>query len=275
MFHALGVDDFRVGSVLRAVRIRRGLRQSDVATSAGVSQPLVSQLERGDLGATSIQTLRQVAAAAGVSLPFAPRWRGVDLTKLLDERHARTVRDVVARLQRLGWIAVPEHTFNEWGEGGSIDVLAWHPDARALLVVEIKTVVADLQDLLAAFDRKRRLAPGCARRLGWNQLLVGALIVMPAETQARNAVARFSPVFDAAYPSRGLPVQRWLRRPERDIRGIWFLNISPGDAKHRRGGSMRVRPKRKGSARADPRSGQAVRTQAAAPKSAAGAARLT
>jgi hypothetical protein len=232
-----------------------------VARAARVSQPLVSQLERGDLGATSVQTLRRVAAAVGVSLPFTPRWRGVDLTKLLDERHAWTVRDVVARLQTLGWVAVPEHTFNVRGEGGSIDVLAWLPDARALLVVEVKTVLADLQDLLSTFDRKRRLAPGLARGLGWNPLVIGALIVMPAETHARSAVARFGPVFDAAYPSRGLPVQRWLRRPERDIRGLWFLNITPGDPKHRSGGSMRVRPKRQGLARAIPRSGRAAPTQ--------------
>ena len=255
------MDDVRVGSVLRAVRIRRGLRQADVARAAGVSQPLVSQLERGDIGATSIQTLRRVAAAAGVSLPFTPRWRGVDLPKLLDERHAGAAREVVARLHRLGWVVSPEHTFNEWGENGSIDVLAWLPDARALLVIEIKTVLVDLQDLLATFDRKWRLAPGLARGLGWSPLLIGALIVMPAETRARNAVARFDPVFDASYPSRGLPVQRWLRRPERDIRGIWFLNISPGDPKHRRGGSLRVRPKRKGSEGTIPRSGQSGRTQ--------------
>jgi transcriptional regulator with XRE-family HTH domain len=258
------MDDVRVGSVLRAVRIRRGLRQSDVARAAGVSQPLISQLERGDLGATSVKTLRRAATALGVSLPFAPRWRGADLPKLLDERHAGAVRHVVARLRQLGWVAVPEYTFNEWGENGSIDVLAWLPDARALLVVEVKTIVADLQDLLATLDRKRRLAPGLARGLGWNPLLFGALIVMPAETQARNAVARFAPVFDAAYPSRGTLVQRWLHSPERDIRGIWFLSISAGDPKHRSGGSMRVRPKRKAPAGAIPRSGRAVATQGVA-----------
>jgi len=36
------VDDVQVGSVIRAVRIRRGLRQSDVADVAGVSQAIVS-----------------------------------------------------------------------------------------------------------------------------------------------------------------------------------------------------------------------------------------
>ena len=183
------------------------------------------------------------------------------------------VREVVARLRTIGWVAVPEYTFNVQGEKGSIDVVAWLPDARALLIVEIKTVLADLQDLLSSFDRKRRLAPGLARVLGWNPLLIGAVIVMPAETQARNAVARFGPVFDAAYPARGLPVQRWLRCPERDIRGLWFLDISRGNPKHRPGGSMRVRPKRKGAAKEIPRSGPAARTQVMSPGPGPGAAR--
>lgn len=138
------------------------------------------------------------------------------------------------------------------GEHGSIDVLAWSPTAQAVLVVEVKTLVADLQDLLATLDRKRRLAPSLARELGWKPMLIGTILVMPEETQARNAVETYRPIFDATYPSRARQIYRWLRRPERDLRGIWFLlNFTPGGAKRRPGGSMRVRPSRrpqKGSA---------------------------
>jgi transcriptional regulator with XRE-family HTH domain len=238
------MDDVRVGSVLRAVRIRRGLRQRDVADSAGVSQALVSSIERGELDRTSLHLLRRVAGAAGVSLSLAPRWRGADLAKLLDQRHAWVVRSVVARLGELGWSALPEQTFSVHGEHGSIDVFAWSEVSRAVLVIEVKTVLVDLQDLLSTMDRKRRLAPALARELGWRPLLVGSLLVMPDETQARNAVERYAPIFQAACPSRGAQVRLWLKRPERDMRGIWFLNINPGGATGRPGGSMRVRPKR-------------------------------
>jgi DNA-binding XRE family transcriptional regulator len=249
---------------MRAVRIRRGLRQADVAVLAGVSQAIVSQIEKGDLERTSLRLLRRVAAAVGVSLPFAPRWRGAELAKLLDEKHAAMVREVVTRLSALGWVTLPEHTFSVRGERGSIDVLAWLPAPRALLVVEVKTLVADLQDLLSTLDRKRRLSPSIAVELGWRPLLIGTVLVMPGETQARNAVELYRPVFDAAYPARARQVHRWLRCPERDLRGIWYLlNFNPGGAKRRQGGSLRVRP------RSDRRSAGGLRSSVGPPEQCA------
>ena len=237
------MDDAQVGSVIRAVRIRRGLRQSDVADVAGVSQAIVSAVENGDLERTSLHLVRRVAGALGVSLPLAPRWRGAELPKLLDERHALMVREVVRRLTAIGWQALPEHTFNQRGEQGSIDVLAWHPPTRALLSVEVKTKLADLQDLLSKMDRKRRLAPTLGWELGWSPLVVGSVL------------GRFDPIFAAALPAPTTEVHRWLRQPDRDLRGIWFLlNFAPGDAKRRPGGSMRVRPRRPAISKATPRS---------------------
>jgi len=224
------------------VRIRRGLRQADVAAAAGVSQTVVSTVENGDLERVSLRSIRTVAAALGISLPFAPRWRGSDLAKLLDEKHAAIVDDVVRRIAALGWVVQPEHTFNVRGERGSIDVLAWQPACRAVLVIEIKTVVVDLQDLLASLDRKRRLAGPISRELGWSPVRVGTLLVMPEEAQARHAVDRFRSVFDVAYPDRGRRVQHWLRGPDRDMRGVLFLlNFGHNGTKRRPGGSRRVR----------------------------------
>jgi transcriptional regulator with XRE-family HTH domain len=235
-----------VGSVFRAVRIRRGLRQADVAAAAGVGQTAVSTIENGDLERVSLRSIRTVAAALGISLPFAPRWRGSDLARLLDEKHAAIVDDVVRRMVALGWVVQPEHTFNVRGERGSIDVLAWQPACRAVLVIEVKTVVVDLQDLLATLDRKRRLAGPIARELGWSPIRVGTLLVMPEETQARHAVDRFRSVFDVAYPDRGRRVQRWLRSPDGDMRGVLFLlNFGHNGTKRRPGGSRRVRPMRR------------------------------
>lgn len=249
------MEDARIGSVIRAVRIRRGLTQDQVAVAAGASRAIVSQIERGGLERTCLRLIRRVAAVLGVSLAVEARWRGAETSKLLDERHALMVRAVVARLTALDWQAFPEHTFNVWGEHGSIDVLAWHSRCRAVLSVEVKTKLPDLQDLLAKMDRKRRLAPALARDLGWKPLLVGSVLVLPDETWARNAVARFGPVFVAALPVRTVDVKHWLKRPAGDLRGVWFLlNDTPGSTKGRPGGSIRVRPRHSGRDAAAPRS---------------------
>jgi transcriptional regulator with XRE-family HTH domain len=251
-----GMEDVQVGLVIRAVRIRRGLRQEDVARAAGVSVAFVSRVERGDLGPASARLLRRVAEAVGVSLTFAPRWRGVELPKLLDEKHASMVRGVIARLTALGWEVRPEHTFSVRGEHGSLDAFAWNADSRAVLVVEVKSLVPDLQAMLSTLDRKRRLATWLAGEIGWKPLFVGAVLVLPDETHARSAVARFRPILDAALPARTVEVRHWLRRPEGDLRGIWFLlNSTPGGTKRRCGGQTRVSPRRRRMPEPIPRSG--------------------
>ncbi len=249
------MDDAQFGSAVRAVRIRRGLSQSEVAEAARVSRSVVSLIERGGLEGTSLRLVRQVTVALGVSLSLEPRWRGAEMAKLLDERHAALVRAVVARLIAEGWQALPERTFSVWGERGSIDVLAWQPASRALLCVEAKTRLPDLQDLLSAMDRKRRLAPAAARPEGWKPLVVGSVLAVPEETWARNALKRFDAVFAAAQPAGTLDVRRWLAHPDREIRGVWFVpNDAPGSATRRPGGSMRIRPRRAVAAGPNPRS---------------------
>lgn len=216
-----------------------------MAEAAGVSRAAVSLIERGALEGTSLHLIRRVSGALGVSVTVEPHWRGAELAKLLDENHAVMVRAVVARLTAAGWQAVPEPTFNVWGEKGSIDVLAWHPDHGALLTIEVKTRLADMQDLLSTIDRKPRLAPTLARDFNWKPRLFGTVLVFPDETWARNAVARFEPLFAATLPKRTIEVRRWPKRPAGDIRGIWFLlNDTAGGANRRRRGSLRVRPRK-------------------------------
>lgn len=253
------MNDAQVGSVFRAVRIRRGMTQSKVAEAAGVSRAVVSLIERGGFEGTSLRLIRRVSGVLGVSVAVEPRWRGAELAGLLDERHAAMVRAVVVRLTATGWQALPEHTFNVWGERGSIDVLAWHPIHRALLNVEVKTRLVDLQDVLAKIDRKRRLGPTMARELGWRPLSFGSALVLPDETWARNAVARFGAVFAAALPTRTDGVRRWMKCPDGEMRGIWFLlNDATGSAKRLRGGTMRVRLRRPAAQPSTPRSNPPV-----------------
>ncbi len=252
------MDDVRVGAVMRAVRLRRRLRQADVAAAAGVSRAMVSMIESGHLEQMSLRSIRHVGAALGVSVPFSPRWRGGEIARLLDARHAALVRAIVQRLTAASWEVRPELTFAIFGENGALDAMGWHAATRALLVVEAKPVILDLQDTLSTLDRKRRLAPRLARELGWQPLLVGTVLAMPGESQARHTVEEFGPVVRAAYPAGSLEVRKWIRAPRGDIRGLWFLSdVNPGNAGQRSGGALRVRATRHDLDRPSSRSGDA------------------
>jgi transcriptional regulator with XRE-family HTH domain len=181
----VGVEDIKVGEVVRTFRRRRGLRQRDVAAAAGVSQWSVSAVERGQLEQLTLRAIRRVCSALEIGTPLAPRWRGVELPRLLDARHAALIEEVVARLSSVGWETVIEYTFQHFGERGSVDVLAWRPDAHALLVVEVKTDLDDMREMLSAIDRKARLVPRLiAAERNWVASAWGAILVMPEAAQA-------------------------------------------------------------------------------------------
>lgn len=224
------MDDIKFGSVVRAVRRRRRLRQVDVAVRAGVGQWAVSCVERGDVGRLSLGTIRRICAALEIALPLVPRWRGGELPRLIDRRHAAMVEAISARLLADGWEIVPEFTFNHYGEMGAVDVLAWHPATEILVIVEVKTQFDDLQNMLSAIDRKVRLVPALlTARRGRRSLATGAILVLRDGSTERDFVASHSATFAAAFPARTVEVRHWLARPEvaQPLRGIWFLR--PGD----------------------------------------------
>ena len=157
------MNDVALGRALRAIRIHLGLRQADVATKAGVAQQLVSRIERGDSGRMARHTVSRVLQAVGADVVTIVRWRGGQLDRLLDEGHAALVGATADLLRRHGWQVLTEVTYAEWGERGSVDILAWHAATGRLLVIEIKTEIASAEELLRRHDEKVRLAPKLAR----------------------------------------------------------------------------------------------------------------
>jgi transcriptional regulator with XRE-family HTH domain len=220
-------DDVSVGRQLRAVRLSRGLRQEDVAARIGFSRSAVSRLEGGRFDGVPVATLRAISRALSMPPILTLGWRGPEVDRLLDETHSAMVEAVAAELSALGWRVLPEHSFSEFGERGAVDILAWHGQFMALLVIETKARIWNLQETLAVLDRKRRLARVLASRdFGWQPVCVGTFLVMPERRANRALVERRAATFASALPARQLEVRAWLQRPDRDLRGIWFLHNS-------------------------------------------------
>lgn len=225
------MDDRRVGRIVREVRIRKAWRQRDLAEAAGVSQGLISRIELGRFDRLSLATVRKVGDVLDIKISLDAWWQSGDVDRLLDRGHAALVDHVVASLRADGWVARVEVTFNHFGERGSADVVAWHPGERVILIVEVKTIIGDIQATASTFERKVRILPDrLIEEAGWRAGTVARLLVI-AETHANRAVVRdHAAIFDAIWPARTTETRRWLRHPSpsidggrRGFGGIWFL----------------------------------------------------
>jgi hypothetical protein len=165
-----------------------------------------------------------VAAALGGTVSCRLFWHGEGLDRLLDAAHASLLERTLSSLQAGGWQTASEMTFNIRGERGSIDILAFHEATGSLLVIEIKSVVPDLQGMLGTLDRKVRVAAEIARERGWVVRTVSRLSVLPDDRTSRRWVDRHRASFETVLPSRTVAVRRWLRGPAGVIAGVLFLS---------------------------------------------------
>lgn len=240
------MDDQRLGAIVRAVRLRRRLRQQDVADAAGVSHATVSLIERGHCEQLSLVMIRRIAAALDVRVDLVGRWRGGDLDRLLNRRHSLLAESFAALVARTpGWIVEPEVSFAIYGERGVIDQLAWHAGTEHLLVVEVKTALVDVNELLGTLDRKHRLSRQIAAGRGWKPNLVSVwLIVADTGTNRRHA-REHATLLRSRLPLDGRQFRKLLRNPS--VAGSGTAFWSDSNLGSTRPGSGRTTPPETGN----------------------------
>ncbi len=237
------MDDQRLGAVVRSVRVRRGWRQEDLAEAAGLSRASVSRIERGHAGSLSLDTVRRVCGCLDIRLDLVPRWRGGELDRLLNSGHSAMHERLARALAAVpGWQWAPEVSFSVFGERGMIDVLAWHPTCRMLLVIELKTEIVDMQELLGTIDRKRRLALQIARDRDWAADQVACWLLVADGVTNRRRAAAHGALLRSFFPADGRRMRRWLRHPAAPLGALSFLSIAhPRNAKSSTTTRQRVR----------------------------------
>jgi transcriptional regulator with XRE-family HTH domain len=222
------MDLVRFGRGIRAMRLRRRWRQIDLAAAAGLSQTIVAKIELGRGRRIAIEAYERVAGALDSTVDLLLRWNGEALDRLLDQDHAALVEAAAVMLRAAGWDVRTEVSFAIRGERGSVDVLAWHAATRTVLVIEVKSVVPDVQATLFGLDRKGRLGREIAATQGWAALGVARLLVVNGDRTSRRRIERHAATFESALPDRLVAVRRWLRSPRagQPIRGLIFVSTS-------------------------------------------------
>jgi transcriptional regulator with XRE-family HTH domain len=219
------LDDLGLGRLIRMSRIRRGWRQQDLATACGLSRGTISRIERGHLQELSIGSLRRVSHELDIRVELLPRSRLGGADRLTNARHAALAEFVVAWLGKLdGWTVRPEVSFAFYADRGIVDVLGWHQIRGAVLIVELKTEMVDVGELLGTLDRKRRVARQIAGQLGWHATQVGVCLLVADSMTNRRRVESHGATLRAAFPGDGRNLRRWLGDPVGELRAMRFVS---------------------------------------------------
>jgi transcriptional regulator with XRE-family HTH domain len=230
------MQNIALGRLLRMVRIRREWRQSDVAERARVSASVVARHERGMVN--SLAMLDRHASALDLRLDLRLIGRSGQLVRLADEEHAAIAEVVGAWLRRGGFEVEAEASFSEWGERGRFDLLAYDPHTRTVVIVEVKTLLLDLQELLGSLDVRERLVAVIARRRGWRIERRVTMLAVAASAANRTVVRSHSSLFQT------FSVRR-LGRSGLDAAGRMLVWVTPQRTARRTWvtGRQRVRPR--------------------------------
>lgn len=225
---------------VRHLRRRRGWRQADLAQRAAVSRQVVSRIECGHLAGVRIRTVVRTLDALDATGELVVRWRGEQLDRLMDADHASLVGATVELLESLGWQVRVEVSFNHYGDRGRVDVLGLHPATATVLVVEVKSLIGDVQDTIGRLDVKARLAAMLASSVGWPaSRSVTRALVLGDSRATRRLVAAHEAVFSSFRP-RGRQAIAWLRHPSppAPVGLLWFAKLTRA---HGVGATRRVR----------------------------------
>ena len=237
------MDDVRIGNTLRVIRVRKHLRQSDVARRAGVSRQAVGRVEAGMAGRYPLDVVRAVANALGASVDSRVRFQGADLDRIVHAAHADLHESVSAFFGTLaGWAWLPEVTFAHYGERGVIDILAWHAKSRSLLIIELKTELVDPQGLAATMHRRVRLGAEIAAHHGWDPATVSGWVIVRHSRTEQRRLQRHEGILRRAFPADGRMMRRWLREPQASLSALSFwTDVTPGGLRRTTGAIRRVR----------------------------------
>lgn len=212
---------------MRHLRRRRGWRQSDLGARCDVSRQVISRIERGELAGIRLRTVSRLLEALGATADLTIRWQGEQLDRVIDAAHAALVEAVSNLLREAGWLTRAEVSFNHYGDRGRVDLLAFHPAMRIVLVVEAKSAMGNIQDAIGRLDVKARLGPMLAANLGWGEPagVIAAVVIADTRT-ARRVVGRHAATF-SRYELRGRSAVAWLRRPREPVPGgiLWFARL--------------------------------------------------
>lgn len=216
-----------LGTAIREERRRRGLTLRAIAQRAQVAVASVQRIEAGARGSLEMYVRLADALDAGLGIDLAGRMLGVDPpigssetppAGLLVRHDATDIVHAAMAEQEVNAVAGPgigvgvDEPWQHYRFSGRADVVAWHARRRALLHIENKTRIPDVQDAIGRFNSTRTYLAGAV----WERLaMVGPpvvethVLVALWSSEILDVLRRHPGTFGAAFPSPAEAFSAW------------------------------------------------------------------
>lgn len=209
--HRLSPLVLAAGNGVRDGRLAAGWTQHELGARLTVDQSTVSRIETAKLPNVSLELAGRALDVVGARVavfvdgPFL-----ADRRLQRDAAHVRGVAYVRRRLERSGWEVRQEVEIGEGRLRGWIDLLAFDPQARALVTSEFKSALPDVGGAERQLDWYHRHASQAARRFGWRPLTSHALLLLLATEANDERVRANADALGVALPGRAREFAPWL-----------------------------------------------------------------
>lgn len=188
------------GLICRRRRADLDQSQAAIAGALGISRSRYAEIESGHAQPTTAM-MDRIVEALGVRLHLTTSTVVVTIQRPRDTVHAHCSAYTARRLRAAGWLVLREVEIHEGRFHGWVDIVAFHPGTRCLLIIEVKTSIDDvgrLERQLGWYERAvLRAIPA-----DWRPERVGTWLLALATTEVDTALAAHRAVFDEVFPSR-------------------------------------------------------------------------
>ena len=202
------------------------ISQSELAIAAGVSRSLVAGIETGRVNAT-LDAVMRIGDALGLDLEVVGRRPVVVDPRPSGVVHGRCSAYVGRRLGRQGWSVRREVEITHGRWHGWIDILAFHPGSRTLVIIEIKTQIEDLGAVERQLGWYERAALDVAAAIGWRPTAVVSWLLLLQSDEVEAALRRERDLLRVGFAHRARQMREVLAGAPPLAKGRGLALIDP------------------------------------------------
>lgn len=202
-----------IGALIRQSRNLIGWTQRELADRAGTSHTAIWRIETAQPGPMDLAVVERVLAKLGMRCSL-----GVDDRHLEDRRRQRdavhgVLNGFLARrlMRKGGWLPpATEVPIGTDAPRGWIDLVAFRPADRSLLVDETKTDILDMGALQRSVAFYEREAPKVAVALGWRPVRTVVLVLGLDSRAIGRRLDDNRDLVTTAFPGEVVRMAAWL-----------------------------------------------------------------